>query len=223
MISGVDQMPDHRTQTFYTIVDSPIGELLLVSDGHALRGLYMQGAHRPMRIAPWWESDAAPFIDVRAQLREYFAAERAVFDDVPLAMAGTSFERRVWHELQSIPYGNTASYGEIARRVGHPAAARAVGVANARNPVSVIVPCHRVIGASGRLTGYGGGLERKRLLLDQSCTTRPNRNFLKVNSSSASPSSRRIPTFIARRRTPVTTSRGSRCSTVRSRSGTFRK
>ena len=166
MISGVDQMPDHRTQTLYTIVDSPIGELLLVSDGHALRGLYMQGAHRPMRIAPWWESDAAPFIDVRAQLREYFAAERAVFDDVPLAMAGTSFERRVWHELQSIPYGNTASYGEIARRVGHPAAARAVGVANARNPVSVIVPCHRVIGASGRLTGYGGGLERKRLLLD---------------------------------------------------------
>jgi methylated-DNA-[protein]-cysteine S-methyltransferase len=74
-----------------------------------------------MRIAPWWESDAAPFIDVRAQLREYFAAERAVFDDVPLAMAGTSFERRAWHELQSLPYGNTASYGEIARRVGDPA------------------------------------------------------------------------------------------------------
>jgi methylated-DNA-[protein]-cysteine S-methyltransferase len=149
----------------YTSLDSPIGELLLVGDGESLHGLYMQDGRKPARVAAHWQCAPAPFAGVRAQLHEYFAGERAKFD-IALTLRGNAFERRVWHALQEIPYGETASYGEIARRVGHPAAARAVGVANARNPIAVIVPCHRVIGADGRLTGYGGGLERKRLLLD---------------------------------------------------------
>jgi methylated-DNA-[protein]-cysteine S-methyltransferase len=147
----------------YTSFDSPIGELLLLGDGHALHGLYMQDGRKPVRIAPRWKRSEAPFTEVRAQLREYFAGERTTFD-MPLAMDGAQFERRVWRALRDIPYGETVSYGEIARRVGQPAAARAVGLANGRNPIAVIVPCHRVIGASGALTGYGGGLERKRLL-----------------------------------------------------------
>jgi len=149
----------------YASVDSPVGELLLLGDGAALRGLYMQDGSRPARISDGWERDAAPFAAVAAQLAEYFAGRRIAFD-VPLDMRGTPFERRVWRALQDIPYGETVSYGEIARTVGEPTAARAVGLANGRNPVSIIVPCHRVVGAGGALTGYGGGLERKRLLLD---------------------------------------------------------
>ncbi len=154
-------------QRFYTSIDSPIGELLLLGDGHALRGLYMQQGRKPVKIAPSWErSEEVPFADVQEQLREYFAGERTTFDDLPLALDGAQFERRVWRALQDIPYGETASYGEIARHVGQPGAARAVGLANGRNPIAVIVPCHRVIGANGALVGYGGGLERKRLLLE---------------------------------------------------------
>lgn len=149
----------------YTLQDSPIGQLLLLGDGHALHGLYMQDAPRPKQIQPEWELAAAPFTDAAAQLREYFAGERGAFD-LELAMRGTPFERRVWRALQDIPYGATLSYGELARRIGEPSAARAVGLANGRNPISVIVPCHRVIGADGTLTGYGGGLERKRILLE---------------------------------------------------------
>lgn len=149
----------------YTTLDSPIGELLLLGDGQSLCGLYMQGGRRPIAIRSSWERSASAFAEVCAQLHEYFAGRRTAFD-VPLAMSGNPFERRVWRALGGIPYGATLSYGELARNVGHPSAARAVGVANARNPVAVIVPCHRVIGADGSLTGYGGGLERKRLLLE---------------------------------------------------------
>ena len=149
----------------YTIIDSPIGELLLLGDGRALHGLYMQEGRRPIAVRSGWERSAASFADARTQLLEYFAARRTAFD-LPIVMRGNPFERRVWSALVEIPYGETVSYGEIARDVGHPAAARAVGVANARNPIAVIVPCHRVIGADGSLTGYGGGLERKRLLLE---------------------------------------------------------
>jgi methylated-DNA-[protein]-cysteine S-methyltransferase len=149
----------------YTTIDSPIGELLLLGDGHALRGLYMQEGRKPIRIAPGWEPSTAPFADVRAQLDEYFVGRRTTFD-IPFVMDGAPFERQVWRALEDIPYGETVSYGEIARRVGQPSAARAVGLANGRNPIAVIVPCHRVIGADGTLTGYGGGLERKRLLLE---------------------------------------------------------
>lgn len=150
---------------FYTSMDSPIGELLLLGDDHALHGLYMQDGRRPVEIAPQWQSSTAPFTGVQAQLREYFAGERVEFQ-TPLTLDGTPFERQVWRELIAIPYGETVSYGEIARRIDQPSAARAVGLANGRNPIAVIVPCHRVIGANGTLTGYGGGLERKQLLLE---------------------------------------------------------
>ncbi len=153
------------TQILYTTMESPIGELLLVGDGKTLSGLYMQDGRRPKRIATDWTESAAPFADVKRQLEEYFAGNRTTFD-IPLAAEGAPFEREVWHALEEIPYGETVSYGEIARRVGQPTAARAVGTANGRNPIAVIVPCHRVIGADGSLTGYGGGLERKRLLLE---------------------------------------------------------
>jgi methylated-DNA-[protein]-cysteine S-methyltransferase len=149
----------------YTTLDSPIGELLLLGDGQTLHGLYMQGGRKRASISAAWEHAPDEFAAARAQLREYFAGERTSFD-VQLEMHGGDFERRVWRALQDIPYGETVSYGEIARRVEQPHAARAVGLANGRNPIAVIVPCHRVIGADGSLTGYGGGLERKRLLLE---------------------------------------------------------
>jgi methylated-DNA-[protein]-cysteine S-methyltransferase len=151
--------------TLFATVASPIGELLLTGDGHALEGLWMQDAGRPRRPGPDWRRDDAAFAPVRIQLEEYFAGQRTTFE-LELAMAGTAFQRRVWAALREIPYGETTSYGELARRLGTPDAARAVGLANGRNPISVIVPCHRVIGADGSLTGFGGGLERKRLLLD---------------------------------------------------------
>jgi len=149
----------------YTTIDSPIGELLLVGDGQALARLSMLGGRRPVAINPDWERRQDAFTGVRDQLEEYFDGTRHEFD-VKLALAGNPFELRVWHALCEIPYGETVSYGQLASTIGAPLAARAVGLANGRNPVAVIVPCHRVIGADGTLTGYGGGLERKRLLLD---------------------------------------------------------
>jgi methylated-DNA-[protein]-cysteine S-methyltransferase len=149
----------------YTTIDSPIGELLLLGDGEHLHGLYMQGGRKPIAIAPAWERAEATFAALTTQLEEYFGGRRETFD-VPLRMHGTLFERRVWSALREIPYGETTSYGELASRIGQPTGARAVGLANGRNPVAVIVPCHRVIGADGSLTGYGGGLERKRILLE---------------------------------------------------------
>jgi methylated-DNA-[protein]-cysteine S-methyltransferase len=149
----------------YTTLDSPIGELLLLGDGRTLHGLYMQHGRRPIEIGPTWKRAAEPFVEVQRQLREYFAGERTTFD-LPLTLDGSPFECRVWRGLQEISYGETLSYGELARRIGQPSAARAVGLANGRNPIAVIVPCHRVIGANGTLTGYGGGLERKRILLE---------------------------------------------------------
>jgi methylated-DNA-[protein]-cysteine S-methyltransferase len=149
----------------YTTLDSPIGELLLLGDGRSLHGLYMQGGRTGIEVNPNWKRSAEPFAAVREQLDEYFTGRRTGFD-VPIDMAGTAFQRRVWSELRRIPYGESISYGELARRIGIPFASRAVGTANGLNPIAVIVPCHRVIGADGSLTGYGGGLERKRFLLD---------------------------------------------------------
>jgi methylated-DNA-[protein]-cysteine S-methyltransferase len=150
----------------YTSVDSPIGELLLVADGHALRGLVMQDGPRPASVPPAWQPSAGgPLAAARTQLAEYFDGRRRAFD-LPLAFGGTPFQRRVWRALLDIPYGETTSYGELARRIGRPSASRAVGLANGSNPIAVVVPCHRVIGTNGSLTGFGGGLERKRLLLD---------------------------------------------------------
>jgi methylated-DNA-[protein]-cysteine S-methyltransferase len=149
----------------YTLQDSPIGELLLLGDGEVLHGLYMQEGRKPVKPRPDWERRDEAFAAARDQLGEYFAGTRTTFD-LPLVLSGDAFQARVWAELQRIPYGETVSYGHVAREIGRPDAARAVGLANGRNPISVIVPCHRVIGSDGSLTGYGGGLERKRLLLE---------------------------------------------------------
>ena len=149
----------------YTSVDSPIGELLLLSDGRALRGVHMQEGRSPIAPPPGSEPSTEPFSEATVQLAEYFSGQRTVFD-LPLVMDGTPFQQRVWGALQDIPYGTTISYGELARRVGQPTASRAVGLANGRNPIAIVVPCHRVIGADGTLTGYGGGLERKQFLLN---------------------------------------------------------
>lgn len=149
----------------YTTVGSPIGELLLVGDGEALRGLYMQEGRKPGKVAAGWEREPRAFAKAEAQLGEYFAGRRTSFD-LPLQAAGTPFQMRVWEALGEIGYGETMSYGELARRIGRPAAPRAVGTANGANPLSVVIPCHRLVGSDGTLTGYGGGVERKRLLLD---------------------------------------------------------
>ena len=149
----------------YTTFDSPIGELLLLGDGDTLHGLYMQDGRKPIRPNPSWVRDDEALADVRRQLEEYFAGERTSFD-VKLHMEGGAFQRTVWHALTEIPYGETISYGELARRIGQPDKARAVGTANGANPIAVIVPCHRVIGADGKLVGYGGGLDNKRRLLE---------------------------------------------------------
>jgi methylated-DNA-[protein]-cysteine S-methyltransferase len=151
---------------FFTRFPSPIGELLLASDGRSLTGLHME-PHPKVNGAI---ADAKPFHEIVRQLKEYFAGKRGEFD-VPLQFAGTDFQNRVWKALCKIPYGTTISYGELAKRVGNPKASRAVGLANGRNPIGIVVPCHRVIGANGTLTGYGGGLDRKKFLLDLEQTT----------------------------------------------------
>jgi methylated-DNA-[protein]-cysteine S-methyltransferase len=145
-------------------MSSPIGELLLVSNGEALTGVYMQDEERGPEAGDGWQRDDVLLEPVREQLHAYFAGRLFEFD-LPLAPQGTAFQRRVWHELLGIPFGRTVSYAEIARRLGQPTAVRAVGAANGRNPIAIIVPCHRVIGANGTLVGYGGGLDRKEWLL----------------------------------------------------------
>ncbi len=153
------------TTTRWTSVDSPIGPLLLTASDRGLTGVYMEvHRHGPGGPRLGWERDDAAFATAHRQLDEYFAGERTSFD-LPLDPVGTPFQLVVWEVLRTIPYGEVRSYGEIAVQIGRPGAARAVGLANGRNPISIIVPCHRVIGASGALTGYGGGLERKQHLL----------------------------------------------------------
>jgi len=157
-------MPTTSNVTYHTTISSPIGDLLLLSEGAALRALWMKAGPTPLVPETGWVEDDGPFEQATAQLGEYFAGERTAFD-LALILDGTPFQKRVWNALREIPYATTISYGELARRIGQPRAFRAVGLANGRNPISVIVPCHRVIGADGTLTGYGGGLERKQLLL----------------------------------------------------------
>jgi methylated-DNA-[protein]-cysteine S-methyltransferase len=152
--------------TLFTHAASPIGRLLLLSDGIAVTGLYMETERHPPRRDADWIPDAGcePLRRTTLQLAEYFAGERREFD-LPLAPRGTAFQRQVWDELLTIQFGQTTSYGALARRLGNPGASRAVGLANGQNPISIIIPCHRVIGADGTLTGYGGGLPRKQWLL----------------------------------------------------------
>ena len=157
----------------YTTMPSPIDELLILADENRLVGLVM--LPHPEPGPDWARADHDPFlVEARHQLGAYFAGERTDFE-LPLAPEGTPFQQQVWAALREIPYGQTISYGELARRIGNPQASRAVGLANGRNPISVIVPCHRVIGANGALTGYGGGLGRKQVLLslEQGVTALP--------------------------------------------------
>jgi methylated-DNA-[protein]-cysteine S-methyltransferase len=144
---------------------SPIGPLRLTGNGAGLTGLYLsEYRHGPVEFAKQDQLDDPVLLEASRQLQAYFAGERREFD-LPLAPYGSDFQRRVWNALLEIPYGETISYLELARRLGDPRAVRAVGSANGRNPISIIIPCHRVIGADGSLVGYGGGLERKRWLL----------------------------------------------------------
>lgn len=148
----------------YRIVDSPVGPLTLAGIGSTLMHLRMlDQTHEPDRAG--WAPDDTAFAEVAEQLEAYFTGSLTEFD-VELELAGTEFQRRVWAALRTIPYGQTRSYGEIAEQIGSPGASRAVGLANGRNPVAIIVPCHRVIGAGGAMTGYGGGIDRKKALLE---------------------------------------------------------
>ena len=149
---------------YYCYVDTPIGELLLAGTENALSLIGFPKGSMRRDPGPDWIFKEEPIEKVRQQLREYFEGKRREFD-IPLSLAGTDFQLSVWHELREIPYGTTVSYGEVAKRIDNPKAVRAVGAANGRNPIPIIVPCHRVIGSHGDLTGFGGGLDTKEALL----------------------------------------------------------
>jgi methylated-DNA-[protein]-cysteine S-methyltransferase len=155
--------PDNRS--VHAVVETPIGPLTLVGDGRALSGLYFPDHARHPGTASFGERDDEAFADARRQLAQYFAGARTEFD-LPLAPRGNDFQQAVWRLLTTIPYGRTRSYGQLAAQLGDPGLARAVGAANGRNPISIVVPCHRVVGHDGSLTGYAGGLARKAFLLD---------------------------------------------------------
>ncbi|KAF1721034.1 methylated-DNA--[protein]-cysteine S-methyltransferase [Pseudoxanthomonas wuyuanensis] len=150
---------------FHQRIDSPVGPLLLAADDEGLRLIEFHSPRHPMAQLDQWQQGDHPLLQAaHAQLQEYFAGERQDFD-LPLAPQGTDFQRKVWHMLASIPYGQTISYAQLAQWVGKPTATRAVGAANGRNPLPIVLPCHRVIGADGSLTGFGGGLPTKHYLL----------------------------------------------------------
>ncbi|SDI98653.1 methylated-DNA-[protein]-cysteine S-methyltransferase [Frankineae bacterium MT45] len=166
---GNDNGSENRV--LYTLIPSPIGPLQVRRDRDGITGLYFSTGRHPEWISGSEATlDEDAFDDVREQLAEYFAGTRTRFE-LELNPAGTEFQRRVWMALREIPYGETKTYGEQAEVIGSPKAVRAVGLANGRNPISIIVPCHRVIGANGSLTGFGGGLEAKRWLLDHETST----------------------------------------------------
>jgi methylated-DNA-[protein]-cysteine S-methyltransferase len=149
---------------YYTITSSPVGTILLLATDQGLAGLYLETSSKPHKVPENAARSDRYFTDIVQQLDEYFAGKRQEFD-VQLDLEGTSFQKSVWQELYKIPFGTVISYKELARRIGKPAACRAVGTANGRNPISIIIPCHRVIAADGSLGGYGWGLECKRQLL----------------------------------------------------------
>lgn len=151
--------------TQYAVVSSPIGDLLVWGDGESVSGLSFADSRKAAVVETGWERDDLAFADARSQLRAYFAGELVNFA-LDLQPRGTTFQRRVWSALCAIPYGSTTTYGRLASELGDPRGPRAVGLANGRNPIAIIIPCHRVIGADGSLTGYGGGLERKKWLLE---------------------------------------------------------
>jgi len=148
----------------YTHIDSPVGPLLLVADEAGLREIRFVKGRTSTRPHPSWKENRVALQETIRQLQSYFAGELEEFD-LPLAPEGTPFQLKVWQRLCDIPYGETISYGELARRLGNPNASRAVGLANGSNPIPIVIPCHRVIGSNGKLTGYGGGLPIKEKLL----------------------------------------------------------
>jgi methylated-DNA-[protein]-cysteine S-methyltransferase len=152
----------------YSTIESPIGPILVTGTDAGLTGLYTEG-HVRLPSAPGERNDRV-FLDVSRQLTEYFDGTRSAFE-LPLAPVGTPFQQRVWQALQRIPFGQQRTYGSLAAELGNPNASRAVGLANGRNPISIVVPCHRVVGSDGTLTGYAGGLEAKRWLLNHEART----------------------------------------------------
>lgn len=157
-------MTTPNTIIWYDHLSSPIGNLLLVADEQGLREVWFETGKHRKAPDPQWKHEPARLASARTQLEDYFAGTRKRFD-LPLHPLGTDFQVTVWKALAEIPYGGTISYGELARRIGQPLAVRAVGAANGRNPLPIVLPCHRVIGANGSLTGFGGGLPTKRFLL----------------------------------------------------------
>jgi methylated-DNA-[protein]-cysteine S-methyltransferase len=157
------------TSIGYSRIETSIGPLLLTADDAGLRSITFENGWHPARPDPSWQKDESRLRETLRQLRAYFAGKLQKFD-LPLAPEGTPFQLKVWKELCEIPYGETISYGELARRIGNPNASRAVGLANGANPIPIVIPCHRVIGSNGKLTGYGGGLpiKEKLLALEQS-------------------------------------------------------
>ena len=150
----------------YTVMNSPVGPLSIAGDEAGLHFILFGSGNRAARPAPdWLESECGPVRETIRQLQAYFNKKLTRFD-LPLEPAGTPFQLVVWHELENIPYGEVISYGELANRIGRPHASRAVGAANGSNPIPIVVPCHRVIGSNGKLTGYGGGLPIKEALLE---------------------------------------------------------
>ena len=156
---------EKMSAVFYTTFESPVGPLLLAGDSNALRLVSFESSKHAAPPRPDWNQNGAAFAEVIRQLQAYFRGELEEFD-VPLAMEGTEFQIRVWNALRTIPYGETISYAQLAQRIGNPKAVRAVGLANGSNPIPIIVPCHRVIGSDGSLTGFGGGLSTKKKLLE---------------------------------------------------------
>ena len=148
----------------FTRMESPIGTLTLAADDSGLRQINFPHNGRPAPLGPDWQEDSPAFAEVLRQLRAYFAGELENFN-LPLAPEGTAFQKKVWDQLCQIPYGETISYGALAKRIGNPNASRAVGLTNGSNPIPIVIPCHRVIGSNGKLTGYGGGLPIKEKLL----------------------------------------------------------
>jgi len=150
---------------YYTRFESPVGPLLLAGDAKALRRVSFESSKRSTPPETNWKENRAVFGEVIRQLKAYFRGELKEFE-LPLAMEGTDFQLRVWNKLREIPYGETISYSQLAGRIGNLKAVRAVGLANGSNPIPIIVPCHRVIGSDGSLTGFGGGLPTKKMLLE---------------------------------------------------------
>ena len=150
----------------YDLYESPHGQMLLVADGEGLSGVYFDGQKYLPQVEPEWRRDArhAPLSQAKRELAEYFGGERVRFETA-LVPEGTPFQQSVWKAISTVGFGKTITYSELARRAGYPGSARAAGAATGRNPISIIVPCHRIVGSNGGLTGYAGGLDRKRALL----------------------------------------------------------